>query len=471
MIEVLNTFNSAGWWYGKKKDKCGIFPSNYTSPASEQRKMKKRGEGSSLFIKKMQLELGLVRDPKPEEHHEDSPDGADESNVYQKMIMEMKEHIHDLKKTIKDLEAEASQQTELMKQLTARLEEAQQKKEEVFGVLLTQENQIEELEKKLVEALSEDSSKKDEELLIVASEQAKRIEELELGRCTLSTQIEVYSAQLSEAGRREEDAAFIMEELQRQITELEESKKQQLADGEKLAMQLDEALKKEEDAYNTSKDMQEYIQNQQQTVEGLTAQLEEALKREEDSSTLVSQYQRTIAEYEAAKQLSDAKFEAVTARLEGAINKEAVTLEHISPNLELILAEQEDMLQRQQLEIARLTALVAKYEASTPQGGLEVASQPEEVTQEPEAISQQSAEVPQPGTPESTSPQQVPVDIVKGGTVAAELRKRLANTPTTRDKKIGFEIGLHRTQSLSDGLAVSIQEQHEAHGIQAALKV
>lgn len=312
-IEVVNTFNGAGWWYGKRDDKYGIFPSNYCAPA-EQRRMKKR-ETTSIFIKKMQMELGFVKNNSKSESGEDTPpDTAEEHVAYQQMIMEMKDHIDGLEKQVAKLEDDAQQKAAIIEGLTAKLE----------GALLKElESQKEsELQKQLIEVLEQNTTGAEE----ASSEILARVSELEESRKMLRTEIDELTTKLADALRREEDASFIMEEQQRQIVEHEESKRHHNELEEKLNSQLDEALKKEEEAYTALADLQRQLteqdERQSSMLEKVTSQLEDALRKEEETDNIITEQQKLLTELDGSKQQFAEALDKVTLQLAESQKKE-----------------------------------------------------------------------------------------------------------------------------------------------------
>jgi len=320
-IEVVNTFNGTGWWYGSRDGKYGIFPSNYCAPTTEQRKLKKR-ETTSVFIKKMQVELGFVRDNARSDNSDEEThaDGAEEHVAYQKMIMEMKEHIDDQEKTISDLKADSKQKTTTIEDLTVKLDGAVKKEIEAYTEMAMQS--------KLISELSQNSSPADEALTLI-SDLRSQIRDVEESKQILRDEVDALTIKLTEALQREEEAVIIMEDQHRQLSEHEERKQQQAALDEKISAQLDESLKKEEEAYNALSDLQKQITEQEgclnsksEMLEKMTAQLSDALKKEEEADNFITAQQKLLVDSESANLQYADTIEKIKAQLDEAHTRE-----------------------------------------------------------------------------------------------------------------------------------------------------
>jgi len=361
-IEVVNTFNGAGWWYGSRDGKFGIFPSNYCAPTTEQRKLKKR-ETTSMFIKKMHLELGFVRDNAKSDSigEETHADGAEEYVAYQKMIMEMKDYILELEKTISGLKADNNQKTTTIEELTGKLESALKKEIEAYTEMAMQN--------KLISELGQKSSPSDDALAVI-SDLRSQIRDLEEGRQILQDEVGALTSKLTEALQREEEAVLIMEDQHRQLSEHEERKQQQVVLEEKLAAQLDETLKKEEEAYSALVDLQkqvadqeEHSRRQSELLEKMTAELDDALKKEEEADNFITAQQKRLVESEEAKEQYADNIEKITTQLNEAQAKERDNNKLIADLQEKIAAS--DRLDRQQLnELEKLKVNKDKQHAS-----------------------------------------------------------------------------------------------------------
>ncbi|XP_063299778.1 ninein-like protein isoform X1 [Pelobates fuscus] len=304
-----------------------------------------------------------------------------ENEKYQDELSQMNSQSLQLNGTVSDLSTHNMAKQETIQQLTSKLQEVTQQREEAEAAIKQLQETLSALEKEKLQQLSvwqNERQRLEQELLMYKEKNDKYQDELsqlnshvngtvsDLSAQIMAKQetIQQLTSRLQEVTQQREEADAAIKQLQETLSALEKEKLQQLSVWQNQRQRLEQDLlmsKEKNDKYQddlsrlnshslqlncTVSDLSAQIMAKQETIHQLTSRLPEVAQQKEESDFAVKRLQETLCalEKERLQQLSAWQNESQRLEQELRISKEKVlALEALEVDVSILIKEKQDL--------------------------------------------------------------------------------------------------------------------------------